>query len=99
MKLTAKQKYDYRDLDRGEAQLIRVGGMPFGEIASNWAIRSPNKRALTRHSRAFGRRRGNIAWNWPRREHCDSQAIGKPTSTSAMLPKPPFRLETVPLEF
>jgi hypothetical protein len=25
MKLTAKQKYDYRDLDRGEAQLIRVG--------------------------------------------------------------------------
>ncbi len=25
MKLTAKQKYDYRDLDRGEAQLMRVG--------------------------------------------------------------------------
>ena len=25
MKLTARQKYDYRDLDRGEAQLIRVG--------------------------------------------------------------------------
>ena len=25
MRLTARQKYDYRDLDRGEAQLIRVG--------------------------------------------------------------------------
>ena len=25
MKLTARHKYDYRDLDRGEAQLIRVG--------------------------------------------------------------------------
>jgi hypothetical protein len=25
MKLTAQQKYDYRDLDRGEAQLMRVG--------------------------------------------------------------------------
>ncbi len=25
MKLSARQKYDYRDLDRGEAQLIRVG--------------------------------------------------------------------------
>jgi hypothetical protein len=25
MKLTARLKYDYRDLDRGEAQLIRVG--------------------------------------------------------------------------
>ena len=25
MELTARQKYDYRDLDRGEAQLIRVG--------------------------------------------------------------------------
>jgi hypothetical protein len=25
MKLMATQKYDYRDLDRGEAQLIRVG--------------------------------------------------------------------------
>ncbi len=25
MKLTARQKYDYRDLDRGEAQLIRIG--------------------------------------------------------------------------
>ena len=25
MKLIARQKYDYRDLDRGEAQLIRVG--------------------------------------------------------------------------
>jgi hypothetical protein len=25
MKLTAWQKYDYRDLDRGEAQLMRVG--------------------------------------------------------------------------
>ena len=25
MKLTARQKYDYRDLNRGEAQLIRVG--------------------------------------------------------------------------
>src|SRR3974390_677574 len=25
MKLTARQKYDYRGLDRGEAQLIRVG--------------------------------------------------------------------------
>jgi hypothetical protein len=25
MKLSARQKYDYRDLDRGEAQLMRVG--------------------------------------------------------------------------
>ncbi len=25
MKLTARQKCDYRDLDRGEAQLIRIG--------------------------------------------------------------------------
>ena len=25
MKLTARQKYDYRDLNRGEAQLIRIG--------------------------------------------------------------------------
>ena len=25
MKLMARQKYDYRDLDRGEAQLMRVG--------------------------------------------------------------------------
>ena len=25
MKLMARQKYDYRDLDRGEAQLIQVG--------------------------------------------------------------------------
>jgi hypothetical protein len=25
MKFSARQKYDYRDLDRGEAQLIRVG--------------------------------------------------------------------------
>jgi len=25
MKLSARQKYEYRDLDRGEAQLIRVG--------------------------------------------------------------------------
>jgi hypothetical protein len=25
MKLGARQKYDYRDLDRGEAQLIRIG--------------------------------------------------------------------------
>jgi hypothetical protein len=25
MKLMARQKYDYRDLDRGEAQLIRIG--------------------------------------------------------------------------
>ena len=25
MKLTARQKYDHRDLDRGEAQLMRVG--------------------------------------------------------------------------
>jgi hypothetical protein len=25
MKLLARQKYDYRDLDRGEAQLIRIG--------------------------------------------------------------------------
>jgi hypothetical protein len=25
MKLTARQKYDYRDLDSGEAQLMRVG--------------------------------------------------------------------------
>ncbi len=25
MKLSARQKYDHRDLDRGEAQLIRVG--------------------------------------------------------------------------
>ena len=25
MKLSARQKYDYRDLDRGEAQLIRIG--------------------------------------------------------------------------
>jgi hypothetical protein len=25
LKLMARQKYDYRDLDRGEAQLIRVG--------------------------------------------------------------------------
>ncbi len=24
MKLTARQKYDYRDLDRGEAQLLRI---------------------------------------------------------------------------
>ena len=25
MKLSARRKYDYRDLDRGEAQLMRVG--------------------------------------------------------------------------
>ena len=25
MKLSARQKYDYRDLNRGEAQLIRIG--------------------------------------------------------------------------
>jgi hypothetical protein len=25
MKLTARQKYEYRDLDRGEAQLMQVG--------------------------------------------------------------------------
>jgi hypothetical protein len=25
MKLSARQKYDYRDLDRGKAQLMRVG--------------------------------------------------------------------------
>jgi hypothetical protein len=25
MRLTARQKYDYRDLDRGEAQLLRIG--------------------------------------------------------------------------
>ena len=25
MKLMARHKYDYRDLDRGEAQLIRIG--------------------------------------------------------------------------
>jgi hypothetical protein len=25
MKLSSRQKYDYRDLDRGEAQLMRVG--------------------------------------------------------------------------
>jgi hypothetical protein len=28
MKLSARQKYDYKDLDRGEAQLIRVGTCP-----------------------------------------------------------------------
>jgi hypothetical protein len=25
MKISARQKYDYRDLDRGEAKLIRIG--------------------------------------------------------------------------
>ncbi len=76
MKLSARQKYDYRDLDRGEAQLVRVSDMPFGEIASNWAIRSLKERALTRHSKAFGMQSGNIGLNWPRGELCGSHNIG-----------------------
>jgi len=39
--------------------------MPSGEIAANWATRLLKERALTRHSRASGRQRGNIEQNWP----------------------------------
>ena len=38
MKLRARQKYDYRDLDRGESKLIRIGHA-LCEIVENWAIR------------------------------------------------------------
>jgi len=41
--------------------------MPSGEIAANWATRLLKERALTRHSRASGRQRGNIGRNWSRR--------------------------------
>jgi hypothetical protein len=46
MKLSARQKYDYRDLDRDEDWAC-----PLARPAANWAIRSSKERALTRHSR------------------------------------------------
>jgi hypothetical protein len=79
MKLTARLKYDYRDLDRGEAQLIRVGHALWRDRL-NWAIRSLKERALTRHLRASGRQRRNIGRNWLRRELCDSHSTWTITS-------------------
>jgi hypothetical protein len=67
--------------------------MPFGEIASNWAIRSLKERALTRHSRAFGRQRRIIGPNWPRRELCDSHSTWSITSGLAILAKPLARVQ------
>jgi hypothetical protein len=94
MKLTARQKYDYRDLDRGERNL----GMPSGEIAANWAIRSPKERALRRHSRAFGRRRGNIG-----RELAKNRDLRflkyRDAHKQIFNVNVSFRLETVRLEF
>jgi hypothetical protein len=77
MKLSARRKYDYRDLEKIEAKHNSYASdMLFGEIAANWAIRSLKERALTRHLRAFGRQRGNIGRNWLRREPRDSQSFG-----------------------
>jgi hypothetical protein len=66
MKLMARQKYDYRDLNRGEAQLIRVGHTLWRDrrklgdtVAEREGI------IITRHSRASGRQRGNIGQIWP----------------------------------
>lgn len=72
MKLTARQKYDHRDLDRGEGQLIRVGDMPCGGIVENWATRWLKDRASTQRLRVFGRPKGSAEQNWPRRERCGS---------------------------
>jgi hypothetical protein len=86
MKLSARRKYDYRDLEKIEAKHNSYASdMLFGEIAANWAIRSLQERALTRHSRAFGRRRGNIARTWPKRELCDSHSTWSITSGLAIL--------------
>jgi hypothetical protein len=94
MKLSARQKYDYRDLDRGEAQLIRLGHALWRD-RRNWAIRSLKERGLTRHSKAFGGQRGNIGRNWPGIEPCAFQNIGRLQTDLG----PRFSLETVPLEF
>jgi hypothetical protein len=63
-------------------------GMPFGEIAANWVIRLPKERALTQHLSAFGRQRGNIGWNWLRRELCDSHSTWTITGRTRDSPKP-----------
>jgi hypothetical protein len=85
MKLRARQKYDYRDLERGEAQLMRVD-MHFGEIVENWVTRCPKERALTQPSRAFGRPRENTEQNWPRKGLCGSRSFGRHFRSFAISP-------------
>jgi hypothetical protein len=47
VKLSAREKYDYRDLDMIEAKRNLYGlDMPFGEIAANWAIRSAEQEGI-----------------------------------------------------
>jgi hypothetical protein len=46
MKLSARRKYDYRDLEKIEAKHNSYASdMLFGEIAANWAIRPLKERA------------------------------------------------------
>ncbi|SRR5260370_20353572 len=74
------------------ASSLRGLDMHSGEIATDWAIRSLKERALTLHSRAFGRQRGNIGRNLPRIEPCAFQSIGMLTSRSACFRSLPFGL-------
>jgi hypothetical protein len=87
MKLVARQKYDYRDLDRGEAQLIRIGHalwrdrLKLGDtVAEGEGINA----ALE----SVWQQRRNIGQNWPGRGLCDSQSTCSTISGLAILPKP-----------
>ena len=98
MKLLARQKYDYRDLDRGEAQLIRVGHALWRDrlkLGDTVAEREGINAALESVWKAKREYRAELA----RKRASRFSSFGKPTSRSAMPPKPPFRLETVPSEF
>ena len=67
MKLMARQKYDYRDLDRGEAQLIRLGHALWRDRRKLGDTVAEGE-GINAHSRVSGRQRGNIEQNWPRIE-------------------------------
>ena len=98
MKLTARQKYDYRDLDRGEAQLIRVGHALWRDrlkLGDTVAERVGINAALESVWQAKREYRAELAKREPR----TSQSIGKITSASVMFPKPIFPFTTLPLEF
>ena len=77
MKLRARQKYDYRDLERGEAQLMRVGHALWRDrrkLGDTVSEREGINEALVR---VFGRPKENTEQHWPRKGPCGSRSFGR----------------------
>jgi len=98
MKLSARQKYDYRDLERGEAQLISIGHAlwrdrrKLGDTVIERGGINATLETVWQAKREYGQ-------NWPKRGLCDSQSIGKLSSNIVIFLKPFFLPKAVPSDF